>query len=140
MSACSRCSGSGSIMSQRMVYASQGSYQTAVYDPCTKCGGSGRIKDRDTHPNSTPMSFIDSLSAIITVVVSLIICWNISETAIYSDLTLNGKFTFMVVSFILAAGVTKFRSSKTSKPSPLLTQPVLTSFPSANRSNLTPAV
>lgn len=102
MSACSRCSGSGSIMSQRMVYASQGSYQTAVYDPCTKCGGSGRIKDRDTHPNSTPMSFIDSLSAIITVVVSLIICWNISETAIYSDLTLNGKFTFMVVSFIFS--------------------------------------
>ncbi len=102
MSACSRCSGSGSTMSQRMVYASQGSYQTAVYDPCTRCGGSGRTKDRDTHQNSTPMSFIDSLSAIITVVVSLIICWNISETAIYSDLTLNGKFTFMVVSFIFS--------------------------------------
>ena len=102
MSVCSGCSGSGSTMSQRMVYASQGSYQTAVYDQCTRCGGSGRIKERDPNQNPTPMSFIDSLSSIITVVVSLIICWNISETAIYSDLTLNGKFTFMVVSFIFS--------------------------------------
>lgn len=102
MSACSRCSGSGSTMSQRMVYASQGSYQTSVYDPCTRCGGSGRIKDRDPHQNPAPMSFIDSVSAIITLAISLFICWNISETTIYSELTLNGKFTLMVISFIFS--------------------------------------
>lgn len=102
MSACSRCSGSGSTMSQRMVYASQGAYQTLVYDPCTRCGGSGRIKDRDPHQNSTPMGFIDSISAIITFVVSLSICWNISETAIYSELSFNSKLTLMAVSFIFS--------------------------------------
>lgn len=101
MSACSSCSGSGSIMSQRMVYASQGSYQAAVYDLCTRCGRSGRIKDRTPHQNQTPMSFNDSLSAIITLVVSLCICWHISETRIYSDLTVNGKLTLMLVSFVL---------------------------------------
>lgn len=102
MPACSSCSGSGSTMSQRMVYASQGSYQTLVYDPCTRCGGSGHIKDRHPNQNIEPMGFIDSLSAIITLASSLIICWNISETAIYSELTMNGKFTFMVVSFIFS--------------------------------------
>ncbi len=102
MPACSSCSGSGSTMSQRMVYASQGSYQTLVYDPCTRCGGSGQIKDRHPNQNIEPMGFIDSLSAIITLAISLIICWNISETAIYSELTMNGKFTLMVVSFIFS--------------------------------------
>jgi len=48
------------------------------------------------------MGFIDSLSAIITLAISLIICWNISETAIYSELTMNGKFTLMVASFIFS--------------------------------------
>jgi|JI10StandDraft_1071094.scaffolds.fasta_scaffold13808_9 hypothetical protein len=100
MAACSSCSGSGSIMSQRMVYASQGSYQTLIYDPCTRCGGSGHIKDRHSSQNIEPMGFIDSLSAIITLAISIFICWNISETAIYSELTMNGKFTLMVVSFI----------------------------------------
>lgn len=89
-------------MSQRMVYASQGSYQTLVYDPCTRCGGSGSIKDPNPNHNSEPMGFIDSLSGIITLAISLIICWNISETAIYSELTMNGKFTLMVASFIFS--------------------------------------
>ena len=102
MPACSSCSGSGSTTSQRMVYASQGSYQTLVYDPCTRCGGSGHIKDRHPNQNIEPMGFIDSLSAIITLAISLIICWNISETAIYSELTMNGKFTLMVASFIFS--------------------------------------
>lgn len=102
MPACSSCSGSGSTMSQRMVYASQGSYQTLVYDPCTRCGGSGHIKDHHPNQNIEPMGFIDSLSAIITLAISLIICWNISETAIYSELTMNGKFTLMVASFIFS--------------------------------------
>ncbi|MFN3828361.1 MAG: hypothetical protein ACK4NR_12145 [Micavibrio sp.] len=85
-----------------MVYASQGSYQTAVYDPCTKCGGSGRIKDRDPHQNPTPMSFIDSVSAIMTLAVSLFICWHISETEFHSELSMNGKFTLMAASFIFS--------------------------------------
>jgi hypothetical protein len=89
-------------MSQRMVYASQGSYQTLVYDPCTRCGGSGSIKDRNPNQNTEPMGFIDSLSGIITLAISIFICWNISETAIYSELTMNGKFTLMVVSFIIS--------------------------------------
>lgn len=100
MAACSSCSGSGSIVSQRMVYASQGSYQTLIYDPCTRCGGSGSIKDRNQ--NIAPMGFIDSLSAIITLTTSLFICLNISQTEIYSELTMNGKFTIMVVSFIFS--------------------------------------
>ncbi len=100
MAACSGCSGSGSIMSQRMVYASQGSYQTLIYDPCTRCGGSGHIKDRHSNQNIEPTGFIDSLSAIITLAISIFICWNIGETAIYSKLAMNGKFTLMVVSFI----------------------------------------
>lgn len=102
MAVCSCCSGSGSTMSQRMVYASQGSYQTLVYDPCTRCGGSGSIKDPMFHQSSEPIGFIDPLSAIITLVISVFICWNISETAIYSELTMNGKFTLIVVSFIFS--------------------------------------
>lgn len=89
-------------MSQRMVYASQGSYQTLVYDPCTRCGGSGSIKDSKFNQNSEPMGFIDSLSATLTLIISIFICWNVSETAIYSELTLNGKFTLLVVSFIFS--------------------------------------
>ena len=87
-------------MSERMIYASQGSYQTVVYDPCTRCVGSGRIKDRDPHQNTEPMGFVDSISAIITLVISLLVCWNISETAIYSELSMNGKVTLMAASFI----------------------------------------
>jgi hypothetical protein len=85
-----------------MVYASQGSYQTLVYDPCIRCGGSGRIKDRDPHQNQTPMGFSDSISAIITLAISLLICWHVSETTIYSELSMNGKFTLMVASFIFS--------------------------------------
>ena len=48
------------------------------------------------------MGFIDSLSGIITLAISIFICWNISETAIYSELTMNEKFTLMVVSFIIS--------------------------------------
>lgn len=89
-------------MSQRMVFASQGSYQTLVYDPCTMCGGSGSIKNRNPNQNTEPMGFIDSLSAIITLAISIFICWNIRETAIYSELTMNGKVILMAVSFMFS--------------------------------------
>ena len=45
---------------------------------------------------------IDSLSAMITSAVSIFTCWIISETAIYSELTLNEKSVFMVASFIVS--------------------------------------
>ncbi len=34
--------------------------------------------------------------------ISLLVCWNISETAIYSELSLNSKFALMLVSFIFS--------------------------------------
>ena len=102
MSVCSSCSGGVTHPSQRTVYASQGSYQTLVYDSCMQCGGSGSIKGRDPNQNPASMGFIDSLSAIITLAISLLICWNISETATYSELSMNGKFILMVVIFIFS--------------------------------------
>lgn len=48
------------------------------------------------------MSFIDSVSAIMTLAVSLFICWHISETEFHSELSMNGKFTIMLVSFIFS--------------------------------------
>lgn len=103
MGICSTCGGLGSRPMQRMAYASQGSHVEITYDSCQQCLGRGRTPDY--RHRVTGQSNV--LLAVLSIVLSIIVCFKLSLSGFYLDLDMGWKLIAILGVFfstMIAAG------------------------------------